>query len=541
MFGSIETARPSDLPRRDLDGDSAGSGSPWAFLGIFALALAPIVLTPILPTLDFYNHVARYFVLAHLETDPGLQQHYATHWSILPNVGLDVLGAGLLRFVNPMLGGHIIAVSILAMLYSGVLFFSRQVTGRLSPLTALLTLPLLYSFIFTWGFANFLFGLGLTFWGAGAWLALRHRPILATGVGCTLALVIFACHGLAFALYGLLLGGLELGRFFALPRRRVTTLLGSGALLSLQALAPGALFLASATAGVATGVTDADESISRLIRSGHLFARVGEQMAYRLQTIVRVAEGPSLAFDLASMAASLALLAILARRGRVSLNRRVAPALVIAVALVAFTPPTLFGVGYVADRMPLYLALIAVGGLTFRPGGERFDRLCQGALIALVAVRIIWISFAWRPYGEDFAQFRVVAAQIPPGRMVAFLTAPRPSRLDPGLDPERRCEMYGPLLVALYGQAAPLFADSTQQPLRIIGRLRTAIDDLESAVGPDPRAVDTPGLEAQRAVRSGQFDYLMICRSGRHTTPFPPGATVVSQAGRFSLLRTIAR
>ena len=38
----------------------------------------------ILPLIDFYNHLARYFVLANLTDTPFLQQNYASNWSMPP-------------------------------------------------------------------------------------------------------------------------------------------------------------------------------------------------------------------------------------------------------------------------------------------------------------------------------------------------------------------------------------------------------------------------------------------------------------------------
>ena len=46
--------------------------------------------------------------------------------------------------------------------------------------------PLLYSYIFIWGFANFLLGLGLTFWAAGWW----RRLLIGLPVAYLLAMVI---------------------------------------------------------------------------------------------------------------------------------------------------------------------------------------------------------------------------------------------------------------------------------------------------------------------------------------------------------------
>ena len=86
-----------------------------------------------------------------------------------------------------------------------------RLTGQRSLLIAVLLLPLLYSYIFNFGFANFLLGLGFAFWAAGWWLSHRDRPRLAVPVSCLFAVAIFFTHGLAFGLYGILVASLEVG------------------------------------------------------------------------------------------------------------------------------------------------------------------------------------------------------------------------------------------------------------------------------------------------------------------------------------------
>jgi hypothetical protein len=333
--------------------DRLTPGRALAFAAIFGVAILPVLTTPIIPIIDFYNHLARYFVLATLDQTPFLQRSYASAWAILPNIGLDLIGTALLKWVDPMRAGHIMVLAMMANLYASVLVFNHRLTGRSSMLTAILLVPLLYSFIFTWGFANFLFGLGLCFWGASWWLAWRRRPWVGIPVACVIAVAIFLCHGLAFALYGLLLGGLELGFFLTSRERRFSSLAAYGAALAVQAVAPAILFLISATATVSGGVTGADETVRKLIHTGGLADRIVQIIVYRLQTIFRVAEGPSLWFDVVSLILTVALLAALAWRGRLRLHPVAWPAMAIAAALVIIVPPGMFGVAYVADRMPL--------------------------------------------------------------------------------------------------------------------------------------------------------------------------------------------
>lgn len=509
---------------------AANANLGWIAL-LFVLAIMPFIVTPIVPTIDFYNHVARYFVLSRIESDSFLQRYYAPNWSLLPNIGMDVLGVGVLRALPALAAAKLLLIFILLVQYSGILFFSRQISGRYSLLTALLTVPLLYSYIFFWGFANFLLGLGLTFWAAGWWLRMRHYLPIALPVACLAAVAIFLTHGLAFALYGMLLGALELGLFLKRPHRRFVDLVKAAAPLVVQAIIPVLLFQMATTSKSADGLTNADESVRRLMDNGLLARRLGELVIYRLQTIVRVAEAPALWFDIVTFFATIAILAALFIKGAVSVPRRIWPAILLGLILVAIIPPAMFGVGYVADRMPLFLAMILVGSLSFRLKGGGLERACIIALTVMVVARVGFIGADWSRYRSELEQFQTVAKAMPTESLVSGFDI----QLGRDDSVDTRCAMYPPLLTLLGGHATPLFAYATQQPLTLIGPLAAAVKATPKSIG----QTDAPAYYASyiaTAQAQGQFRYLLICNADRLRTPYPHGTHVVTTVGRFTLL-----
>jgi hypothetical protein len=153
-----------------------GNAVRWP-AAILALGLLPLIVTPVLPLIDFYNHVARFQVLATLANNPLFAANYAAAWAILPNVGLDVIAVAALQIVPLALLPHLLTVLILAVLFAGIIALNRAITGHVRWPALLLALPLLYSWIFNWGFANFLLGLGLAFLAAAWWLNQRDRPV----------------------------------------------------------------------------------------------------------------------------------------------------------------------------------------------------------------------------------------------------------------------------------------------------------------------------------------------------------------------------
>jgi hypothetical protein len=510
----------------------AGSRTLFLAIAIFVIALIPLFSTPVLPFIDLYNHLARYFVLAHVGDSALLQQYYAANWKLLPNIGLDVINSLLMQVLPPADAAHVTVIGIFAVQYTGVLYFNRALTGRLSLLVALLLVPLLYSFVLNWGFANFQFGLGLVFWGAGWWLRRRDRIAVALPVACVFAVVIFFVHGLTFALYGILLGALEIGLWWQQPDRRTVDLLRAMLPLAVQAVAPAILFMMTATVASADGVTNADESVARLSRQGQLSARLWDLLCYRLSTILRVAEGPSLWFDALSLLCVVGILVMLQRRGRLHIAPVAWPAILIAAVLVVVTPPTLFGVGYVADRMPLFGALLLVGALVTRFRNDRFERNWLGALALIVVVRLVAIAVGWQTYTHEFAEFETVAARLPPGAMTVALV-PSNNRL---YEAGPRCQMYGPLLISTHGQIGPLFANADQQPLRLVGKLRQAFDALPINTG---KAHTNPQYYDNIAAAAGPagFDYLLVCNIELLTRPLPRGYAEVARTTHFVLFK----
>lgn len=500
------------------------------YLAIFVAALIPLLCSPVVPTVDFYDHIARYYVLSHLG-DPFIAENYAPRWAILPNIGMDVIGFAMARFLPFSLLAHAIVVVIFAVQYSGVLYLNRQLTGKTSLLVAVLAAALLYSFIFTWGFANFLLGLGLALWGAGWWVATRHRLALALPVACAIAVVIFLTHAFAFGLYGLLLGGLEIGFFLGSRPYAPLRLARQLAALALQAVAPALLFRMSATAKASEGVTSADESVKRLHEAGRLLDRLQDLFVHRFMTVARVSEGPLPLLDIATNLILLGAVAYLLLRRRIGFSAPAWPALAIGAIAFAVMPPALFGVGYVADRIPLFVTLVAVAALVDWPERTRGYVAALGVVAAVVCLKVTVIGIGWLRYGADFAAYQTVRAAIPAHSVVAYSNFANVDRLSDKM----RCEMYGPQLIAA-GHAAALFVIPTAQPLELIGPLHEAMR-VRPSNGTRPPSLERSRDRLLALTGPGGFEYVMVCDGSRVTLPSQDGRELVTQSGRFALYR----
>ncbi len=514
--------------------NSATLNAPFLNGAIFALALIPLVIVPVIPTLDFYNHIARYYVLAHINANPELAKYYAAHWTILPNLGLDLVGTGLMKVLPATLVPHLIAILIFALQYSGVLALHRALGGKAPVMVAILAAGLLYSYIFVWGFSNFLCGLGLAFLAAAWWVVRRDRPLIALPVAMVLALAIFFFHGLAFAFYGVLIGGLELGLWLRSSDRRFVQLVRSGVLLGLQAVIPACLFLLAPTSK--GEVTSAAGSLARYANhKSELFGRLIHEMQHRVLTVIRVGEGPSYVFDAAIFFAVVAVVGWLMVRRQISLNRTAWPAIALFALMCAIVPPAMFGVGYVADRVPLALALLLVASLQANFASTRWRMGALAVLATLLVVRLGGVAVDWWRYRQDYASFERATAPIEKGAMVAELIVQGSDPRD-GFKP--RCQMYTPLTIIQRGAITPLFAIATQQPLSLKGPLLEARDERASETSQDlARQPDYADNTLSQLTGSGLYRYVLMCGRSRLHRPLPSNLELAGASGPIEVYR----
>jgi hypothetical protein len=116
--------------------------------------------------------------------------------------------------------------------------------------------------------------------------------------------------------------------------------------------------------------------------SGHrapelLINRVAEIAAYQASAIVRVANSPWLALDVASFVVVAGLCIWGVRRGVIRISPTAFPALAVIGLLCVVTPPSLFGVGKISDRVPLVGAMLLAASPWQRP-----ERSSQGTVRA---------------------------------------------------------------------------------------------------------------------------------------------------------------
>lgn len=205
--------------------------------------LLPVLLVRELPMLDWPNHLARIFVLSHLN-DPAynFSRYFRSDWGPYPYIGMDLALLGLSRLVPVETAGRIFAGFTVLALPASVWWLMRR--ARLPhPELALFAALLSYEEFFLEGFLAFQAGLALCFFAVGVWLWYREKSNVGRWL-LTLAAVmaVYFTHLIAFAISGALVG------VYALVSRRSWRELLASALLWV----PGSLLFLHVKTGIAT-------------------------------------------------------------------------------------------------------------------------------------------------------------------------------------------------------------------------------------------------------------------------------------------------
>jgi len=210
-------------------------------LAIIAALLAPIWTVPFPALMDYPNHLASAFVLAHLR-DPSFQftRYYAAHWNTYPYLVMDLILLGLQRFVSIDVAGRLLLSLTVLSVPAGAWYFLRRANpgeGNLA-FWALLVSNNLYFLLY--GFLNLQLSLALCFFLLGLWLRHLDRP--RAGTWCLLLVVTTALY--FTHLVGFAVAAVVMSIYGWAARRPLKQLASTWALFI-----PGAIFYLHSLAG----------------------------------------------------------------------------------------------------------------------------------------------------------------------------------------------------------------------------------------------------------------------------------------------------
>lgn len=141
-----------------------------------AMLLAPIWIAAFPPLLDYPNHLARAFVLAHLnDSHFSFQQFYRADWGAYPYLGMDASLAVLGRLFSIETAGRVF-LSLCALALPGAAWFFLRQAQPEAEAASLWSLLIAFNVFFLEGFLNFDLSLAVGFLTLGLWLRWLAKP-----------------------------------------------------------------------------------------------------------------------------------------------------------------------------------------------------------------------------------------------------------------------------------------------------------------------------------------------------------------------------
>jgi len=173
-----------------------------------AVLVLPFWIVAFPPLLDYPNHLARVFILAHLH-DPAFHfsDYYVSDWGPYPYLTMDALMVLLQKFFNVFTAGKILlSLSVLGVPLASW-FFVRQANPK-NVLLAGLSLIITWNLFFLWGFINMQLSMALVLLVVGLWLRYLRRPSWPQWIIFLLIVIaLYFTHLLGFGIAGLAVAG----------------------------------------------------------------------------------------------------------------------------------------------------------------------------------------------------------------------------------------------------------------------------------------------------------------------------------------------
>jgi hypothetical protein len=377
--------------------------SAWFWGGMALIATGPFLFASIPPMADFPGHVGRYHIMLDLGRSPYLQRFYGFKWTLIGNLGVDLL----MMAVGPVLGAErgawLIAGLTPALMVMGIFAVSRVVHGRVQP-TSFLALPFVYASAFEWGFLNYDLAVALALLALALWIAWRGRPRLRSVVFIPLAFGLWVCHAAGWGLLGLLVGGYELQAAIG-DRGWRPTALGQAALRVLP-LAPPALF---SVGTVFRGATPYDA-----IASVHQTAT--QLIAWKLFVLIDQLHDRIHGLDVASGLILVGLFLLALSRGALVSSALVLPAALICIATILI-PPIVGGIDLADYRLAPVAAIVVV--LAMQAGSMRWPLFIVVCALALTGVRLV--VTAWHADSKAYERHLTALNAVPMGARILAL------------------------------------------------------------------------------------------------------------------------
>jgi hypothetical protein len=374
-------------------------------------SILPLVWPTIPPLVDLPGHMGRYRVQLDGGAHPWLADWYNFNWSLIGNLGIDLLIVPLAPIFGLELAVKLIVITIPALIVSGLLWIAREVHSRI-PATALFALPLAYSYPFQFGFVNFALSMGIALNLFALWLRLARldrvglRAIIFVPLSCAL----WVCHTFGWGVLGVLAFSAEMIRQHDLRKDR----------------ASGHWLESWIRAGLGCIPLALPFVLMIAWRSGdHVTGQTADWFRWRwkMNWVTMMLRDRWMAFDIASVTVMFVVLFKGVRDTRVEYSRNLLLSALFLFAVYLILPRIVFGSAYADMRLAPFVFAIALIALRSKPGASMRGAATIAMLgLAFYGARIAATTVSYYLYAQDYARVLPALDRLPVGaKLVTFV------------------------------------------------------------------------------------------------------------------------
>jgi hypothetical protein len=374
-------------------------------VAVVLASVVPLLWPEVPPLTDLPGHMGRYKVQLDIDSSTSLGHFYGFEWSVIGNLGVDLLVIPLARIFGLELAVKLLVMSIPALTVAGFLWVAREVHGRVPP-TAFFALPFAYGHPFIFGFVNFALSMAFAFLAFALWLRLARfgRFRLRAALFVPISLLLWVTHTFGWGTLGLLAFSAEAVRQHDEGRSYLRAAIGS-AVHCLALTAPLILMFAWRS-GQVGGVT-ADWF----------------NWKFKLRWVLMALRDRWQLFDLAALALAVVVMAEAIRNKKLEYSRNLAFSALVLLAMFVLLPRIVFGSAYADMRLVPFVFAVALIAIRARAGADgRYIKWVAIAGLAFFFVRLAGNTVSFWMYDRAFDRALAALDQVPPGaKMVSFV------------------------------------------------------------------------------------------------------------------------
>ena len=415
---------------------------------MFFMSCIPFILcAPVLPFIDFPNHLARVSILTELQYDEKLREYYKYNLKPIPNIIPDIfvlLVHEVFGFKAYMTHWALLFLATISIIPASAAL-SYCVFGYIS-YVSLMSGLLIFNYVLIYGFANYIIGIPFVLISYAIWIKVRSKNSLFLLSFTCILLFIQGIHMYCFGLITIMVGIHELLTNIFSKEKKFRRLFINIIPIALNA----AIFVL---------FSPTSNSFDRIVPS---------TIDKKLVSIYAIFDiGNDYITIITFMFVVMAVFCCLIKK-RLSINAINMTIIVSLVVLFFVMPFTLFGSGFADFRLPIFIAIFVASVVSFQGNKPDSSPVVRKYFLIVVSamfmMRVLYLAVTWSSYDSEYEKYLSYFDAIPQysrvlylvdkeGAGKAFLRKPPKSHLGVLIASERKSFVPS------------IFAENTKQPL----------------------------------------------------------------------------